>query len=99
MCLTGGAACATAFGLSMTDTIRNKLTAAFSPVALDVIDDSARHEGHTGHRHGGETHFNVRIVSAAFAGLSRVERQRQLRHVGRRNEIPNPRACTDMFGE
>ena len=64
--------------MSMTDTIRNKLTAAFSPVALDVIDDSARHEGHTGHRHGGETHFNVRIVSAAFAGLSRVERQRRV---------------------
>lgn len=67
-----------AFAMSMTDTIRNKLTAALSPVELTVEDDSARHEGHTGHRHGGETHFNVRIVSPAFAGLSRVERQRRV---------------------
>ncbi len=67
-----------AFAMSMTDTIRSKLTAAFSPTDLTVEDDSARHEGHSGHRHGGETHFNVRIVSPAFAGLSRVERQRRV---------------------
>ncbi|MDE2134141.1 MAG: BolA family transcriptional regulator [Alphaproteobacteria bacterium] len=64
--------------MAMTDTIRQKLTAAFSPTALDVKDDSARHEGHAGHRPGGETHFSVRIVSPAFAGLSRVERQRRV---------------------
>ena len=64
--------------MAMTDTIHHKLSAAFAPVELVVEDDSARHEGHMGHRHGGETHFKVRIVSAAFAGLSRVERQRRV---------------------
>lgn len=64
--------------MSMTDTIRTKLTDAFAPVELDVVDDSARHEGHSGHSHGGETHFFVRIVSAAFSGVSRVERQRRV---------------------
>jgi len=62
----------------MTDTIRTKLTAALAPVVLDVVDDSARHEGHHGHRHGGETHFIVKIVSPAFAGMGRVERQRKV---------------------
>jgi BolA protein len=66
------------FVMTMTDTIRHKLSAAFSPILLEVEDDSARHEGHSGHRHGGETHFNVRIVSPLFAGLSRVERQRRV---------------------
>lgn len=69
---------AEASNMTMVDTIRDKLTAAFSPAALDVEDESARHEGHAGARPGGETHFNVRIVSAAFEGLSRVERQRRV---------------------
>jgi BolA protein len=64
--------------MSMTDTIQRKLNAAFAPVELDVIDDSARHAGHAGHRPVGETHFTVRIVSPAFAGLSRLERQRRV---------------------
>ena len=62
----------------MTDTIRTKLAAAFAPLELDIVDDSAAHEGHSGHRHGGETHFFVRIVSPAFIGVSRVERQRRV---------------------
>ena len=66
------------FLMSMTETIRRKLSAAFAPSELEVVDDSARHEGHAGHRHGGETHFSVRIVSPAFEGLSRVERQRRV---------------------
>ena len=44
--------------------------------ALDIIDDSHRHAGHAGHDGLGESHFQVRIVSDAFAGKSRVERQR-----------------------
>ncbi len=64
--------------MAMTDTIRSKLTASFAPSELVITDDSARHEGHAGHRHGGETHFIVKIVSPAFAGLSRVERQRRV---------------------
>ena len=64
--------------MSMTDTIRTKLAAAFAPLELDIVDDSAAHEGHSGHRHGGETHFSVKIVSAAFTGVGRVERQRRV---------------------
>ena len=62
--------------MTMADTIREKLMAAFAPSTLDVEDESARHEGHSGSRAGGETHFNVRIVSKVFEGVSRVERQR-----------------------
>jgi BolA protein len=62
----------------MAQTIRDKLTAAFSPLALEVKDESAMHAGHTGARPGGETHFRVRVVSEAFQGQSRVERQRRV---------------------
>ncbi|MCE3290716.1 MAG: BolA family transcriptional regulator, partial [Caulobacter sp.] len=54
------------------------LTSAFAPSRLEVVDDSERHRGHAGHREGGESHFNVSIESAAFAGLNRVARQRQV---------------------
>ena len=64
--------------MTVADTMRRKLADAFAPTELVVQDDSARHEGHAGHRPGGETHFTVRIVSPAFAGLSRVERQRRV---------------------
>jgi BolA family transcriptional regulator, general stress-responsive regulator len=64
--------------MTVADAIREKLTAAFAPSQLAVRDESALHEGHAGHKPGGETHFNVRIVSEAFAGLSRVERQRRI---------------------
>jgi BolA protein len=63
-------------GMSVEATIRGRLAKAFSPVALDVVDESALHAGHAGARPGGETHFRVRIVSADFHGLSRVDRQR-----------------------
>lgn len=62
----------------MADTIRAKLSAAFAPKELRVVDDSARHAGHSGARPGGETHYSVRIVSEAFAGLPRVARQRRV---------------------
>lgn len=63
---------------SISDSIRTKLTAAFSPSRLEVVDDSARHAGHAGAREGGESHFNVVIEAEAFAGLNRVARQRQV---------------------
>lgn len=62
--------------MRVADRITDKLTRRFSPAALQVIDDSARHHGHAGWREGGETHFKVEIVAAAFAGQSRVARQR-----------------------
>jgi BolA protein len=64
--------------------IRAKLTTALAPVRLDIADDSHLHAGHIGHpghaggREGGETHFRVHVVSAAFAGKSRVARQREV---------------------
>jgi len=54
------------------------LTDAFAPTRLDVINDSAQHHGHAGHDGSGESHFTVEIESAAFAGVSRVERQRMV---------------------
>lgn len=52
------------------------LRAAFHPSELYIQDDSSRHAGHSGAAPGGETHFNVRIVSDSFTGLTRVERSR-----------------------
>lgn len=62
--------------MSVADTIHSKLTDRFAPARLDVIDNSHRHAGHAGARAEGETHFTVKIVSAGFAGLSRVARER-----------------------
>ena len=53
-----------------------KLTEAFSPVMLDIIDESEAHRGHGGYQEGGETHFKITIKAAAFNGLSRVAQQR-----------------------
>ncbi len=62
--------------MSMQQTITNKLREAFSPDSLQVQDESHLHEGHAGHRAGGETHFRIYIVSGAFKGKSRIERHR-----------------------
>ena len=56
--------------------ITDKLTKAFAPQSLDVEDESHRHEGHAGHRPGGETHFRIHIVAEAFRGKSRIDRHR-----------------------
>lgn len=56
--------------------IEKRLTDALAPERLEVIDDSEKHRGHAGHDARGESHFTVRIVSSAFAGQSRVARQR-----------------------
>ena len=72
--------------------MRKKLTEAFAPLVLEVMDESASHAGHAGAavhaaKQGGaatgigETHFSVTIVSAAFAGLNRVARQRAIYQV------------------
>jgi BolA family transcriptional regulator, general stress-responsive regulator len=54
------------------------LTAAFAPIRLEVINDSAKHYGHTGDDGSGESHFTVVIESEAFAGQSRLARQRMV---------------------
>ena len=55
--------------------IEAALADAFAPQVLEVVDDSARHAGHAGARDG-RGHFNVDIVSEAFAGLSPIARHR-----------------------
>ncbi|RAI41639.1 BolA family protein [Rhodoplanes roseus] len=60
------------------DVMTEKLSAAFSPSSLEVIDESHRHEGHAGARPGGQTHFRVRIVADAFRGRSRLDRHRAI---------------------
>jgi BolA family transcriptional regulator, general stress-responsive regulator len=62
--------------MSVADTIRTKLTERFSPIRLEIVDESYRHARHEGARQEGETHFSVTIVTAAFAGQGRVARQR-----------------------
>lgn len=74
---------------SVTQALRRKLETAFSPDRLEIVDDSARHAGHAGTREGGESHFNVVIVSAAFEGLTRVERQRRV-NAALREELAGP---------
>jgi len=66
--------------------IRARLTEAFAPERLEVVDQSHRHAGHHVHggvdgREGGESHFDVTIVSAAFAGQGRLQRQRAVNAV------------------
>lgn len=53
-----------------------RLKAALTPTAIELIDDSEAHRGHAGHDERGESHFSLTIQSPAFAGKSRVERQR-----------------------
>ena len=67
-----------AAAMSTKDAIINKLREAFIPESLDVVDESHLHEGHAGHKAGGETHFRVYIVSQAFEGKSRIERHRMI---------------------
>ena len=64
--------------MATRDLITKKLTAAFDPESLDVVDESHQHAGHAGHRPGGETHFRVTIVAQAFTGKSRLERHRMV---------------------
>jgi BolA protein len=64
--------------MRVADTIAEKLTAAFEPASLRVVDESHQHEGHAGHRPGGETHYRVYIVSELFRGKSRIDRHRMV---------------------
>ena len=79
--------------MSVAAAIRDKLTAAFAPEGLEVVDESARHAGHAGATRGdgsmGETHFQVRIVAHVVEGLSRVERQRRV-YAALKDELAGP---------
>lgn len=60
------------------DIITEKLSSAFSPKSLKVLDESNLHEGHAGSREGGQTHYRIYIVAEAFKGKSRIERHRMI---------------------
>ena len=64
--------------MSITERINKKLTEGLTPSRLEVVDESAKHQGHGGWREGGETHFHVTVVTDAFEGKSRVDRQRMV---------------------
>ena len=60
-----------------TEMLR-RLDSSLQPSRLELVDDSEQHRGHGGYNPEGESHFSLRIESAAFAGKSRVERQRMV---------------------
>lgn len=62
----------------LAEIIADRLTAALDPAHLEVVNDSHHHSGHLGDDGTGESHWTVVVESAAFAGKSRVERQRMI---------------------
>jgi len=64
--------------MTLENTIREKLTAAFNPVKLVIINNSANHDGHASSPKTGNSHFSIEISSPAFKGKSRVESQRMV---------------------
>lgn len=67
----------TATGPIATEMLK-RLNSALSPITISLIDDSEKHRGHGGYNPAGESHFSLDIESEAFAGKSRVERQRMV---------------------
>lgn len=61
--------------------IREKLMVELEPVRLDVVNESELHAGHRNSPGTGESHFRLLIVSAKFAGRSRLERHRMVNAV------------------
>ena len=75
--------------MSVAETIRAKLAAAFQPEQLEIVDQSDLHRGHAGARPEGETHFKVSIVSSRFEGMNRVARHRAVT-AALASEMDNP---------
>ena len=67
--------------MTVAEQIDQKLRQAFNPASLEVLDESYLHEGHAGARPGGQSHFRVTMISVAFEGKSRVQRQREVYQV------------------
>ena len=70
---------ALAMGPVATEMLK-RLNSALAPTKVELTDDSERHRGHGGYNPAGESHFSLEIVSPAFVGKSRVERQRMIYH-------------------
>ena len=64
--------------MSVAAEMESLLTRAFAPTKLEIINDSSSHAGHSGDDGSGESHFTIIIESAAFEGVSRLNRQRQI---------------------
>jgi len=64
--------------MPVRDAIVAKLSSKFAPSTLEVLDESARHQGHAGSRPEGETHFRIRIVADSLAGKSRIAQHREI---------------------
>ncbi|MDA9771422.1 BolA family transcriptional regulator [Emcibacteraceae bacterium] len=64
--------------MTVKEKIELKLSEAFNPEFLEVIDESHKHAGHVGARPEGETHFHVNMKASALNGHSRVNRQRMV---------------------
>ena len=67
--------------MRVEEQITEKLRQAFAPVVLEVVNDFHRHAGHAGSPGTGESHFTIKVVSASFAGKSRLERHRMVNDV------------------
>ena len=64
--------------MSVQERIEDKLSAAFAPERLEVVNESHHHAGHASSPGTGDSHYRVLVVSAAFAGKSRIERHRMV---------------------
>ena len=73
----------------MQQEIAARLTQALQPTRLEVINDSAKHRGHSGDDGSGESHFTVVVESPAFEGKNRLARQRLV--LGALGDIPGER--------
>lgn len=67
--------------MTRRERLIDRLSSSLAPTAIDVVDESHRHAGHAGARPGGETHYHVEIVSARFAGMSRIARHRLVHEI------------------
>lgn len=64
--------------MKKSDAISEALRKAFNISVLEVEDVSEAHRGHAGYQDGGESHFDVRIVSGDFKGMTRIARHRAI---------------------
>ena len=85
-------------GGRVAEGMRAKLTDAFAPLELEIVDDSESHRGHGGWREGGETHFRVRIVSEAFRSMNRIARHRAV-HDCLSEELSGPVHALEIVAE
>ena len=74
---------------TVAEEMERRLREAFAPTQLEIVNDSAKHRGHTGDDGTGESHFTILIEAPAFTGKSRLDRQRMVN--GALGDIPGER--------